>query len=78
MEGAEGGVGWLAAGRARAWPPRAPCRTRDRSSPPPRPARTQVRLCLDRGDFVRAHILSKKVSPRAFASLDSKARAGRH
>lgn len=34
--------------------------------------RLQVRLCLDRGDFVRAHILSKKVSPRAFASLDKK------
>ncbi|KAL4423423.1 hypothetical protein ABPG77_010001 [Micractinium sp. CCAP 211/92] len=26
----------------------------------------QVRLCLDRKDFVRAQILSKKVSPRAF------------
>ncbi|KAG2483012.1 hypothetical protein HYH03_018092 [Edaphochlamys debaryana] len=26
----------------------------------------QVRLCLDKKDFVRAHILSKKVSPRAF------------
>ncbi|KAI3426883.1 hypothetical protein D9Q98_006829 [Chlorella vulgaris] len=27
----------------------------------------QVRLCLDRKDFVRAQILSKKVSPKAFA-----------
>eukprot|EP00887_Chlorella_sp_A99_P001021 scaffold14.g1021.t1 len=27
----------------------------------------QVRLCLQRKDYVRAHILSKKVSPRAFA-----------
>lgn len=26
----------------------------------------QVRLCLDRGDAVRAHILSKKISPAAF------------
>ncbi|KAK9863493.1 hypothetical protein WJX84_011652 [Apatococcus fuscideae] len=26
----------------------------------------QVRLCLDRGDFIRAQILAKKVSPRAF------------
>lgn len=27
----------------------------------------QVRLCLDRGDYVRAQILSKKVAPRAFS-----------
>jgi 26S proteasome regulatory subunit N5 len=27
----------------------------------------QVRLCLDRKDFVRAQILSRKISPRAFA-----------
>ena len=26
----------------------------------------QVRLCMDKGDFVRAQILSKKISPRAF------------
>lgn len=26
----------------------------------------QVRLCLDKEDFIRAHILSKKISPRAF------------
>eukprot|EP00475_Leptophrys_vorax_P023550 TRINITY_DN3220_c4_g1_i1.p1 TRINITY_DN3220_c4_g1~~TRINITY_DN3220_c4_g1_i1.p1 ORF type:complete len:495 (+),score=101.28 TRINITY_DN3220_c4_g1_i1:110-1594(+) len=28
----------------------------------------QVRLCLDSLDFTRAHILAKKISPRAFAS----------
>lgn len=28
----------------------------------------QVRLCLDRKDFVRAQILSKKISPRAFTA----------
>lgn len=28
----------------------------------------QVRLCLDKGDYSRAQILAKKVSPRAFAS----------
>jgi 26S proteasome regulatory subunit N5 len=28
----------------------------------------QVRLCLDRSDFVRAQILSRKISPRAFAA----------
>lgn len=26
----------------------------------------QVRLCLDKQDFVRAQILSRKISPRAF------------
>jgi hypothetical protein len=26
----------------------------------------QVRLCLDKKDFIRAHILSKKISSRAF------------
>ena len=26
----------------------------------------QVRLCMDKGDFVRAQILSKKISPKAF------------
>lgn len=26
----------------------------------------QVRLCMDKGDYVRAHILSKKISPKAF------------
>eukprot|EP00798_Chlamydomonas_sp_ICE-L_P019746 gene19746-26438_t len=26
----------------------------------------QVRLCLDKKDYIRAHILSKKISPRAF------------
>jgi 26S proteasome regulatory subunit N5 len=28
----------------------------------------QVRLCLDRGDYVRAQIMARKISPRAFAS----------
>lgn len=32
----------------------------------------QVRLCLDRKDFVRAQILSKKISPRAFAEQKKK------
>ncbi len=27
---------------------------------------TQVRLCLDKKDYVRAQILSKKISPKAF------------
>ena len=27
----------------------------------------QVRLCLDKHDYVRAQILAKKVSPKAFA-----------
>lgn len=27
----------------------------------------QVRLCLDRGDYVRAQIMARKISPRAFA-----------
>jgi 26S proteasome regulatory subunit N5 len=26
----------------------------------------QVRLCLDKGDFIRAQILSRKISARAF------------
>ena len=30
----------------------------------------QVRLVLDRGDFARAQILSKKVNPRTFAAAD--------
>ena len=29
----------------------------------------QVRLCLERKDFIRAQILSRKISPRAFANL---------
>lgn len=32
----------------------------------------QVRLCLDRKDFVRAQILAKKISPRAFAEAPKK------
>jgi 26S proteasome regulatory subunit N5 len=32
----------------------------------------QVRLCLDRKDFVRAQILAKKVSPRAFVEQPGK------
>ena len=28
----------------------------------------QVRLCLDKHDYIRAHILAKKVSPKAFAT----------
>eukprot|EP00891_Asterochloris_glomerata_P006770 jgi/Astpho2/6770/e_gw1.00103.16.1_t len=32
----------------------------------------QVRLCLDRGDYVRAMILAKKVSPRAFKVVPNK------
>jgi len=28
--------------------------------------RFQVRLCLDRQDYVRAQILSRKISPRVF------------
>jgi hypothetical protein len=32
----------------------------------------QVRLCLDRKDFVRAQIMAKKVSPRAFAEQPKK------
>lgn len=32
----------------------------------------QVRLCLDRKDFVRAQIMAKKVSPRAFAQQPKK------
>lgn len=35
---------------------------------PPSPRLLQVRLCLGKGDFVRAHILSKKISPRAFVT----------
>lgn len=31
----------------------------------------QVRLVLDRGDYARAQILSKKVNPRTFAAADS-------
>jgi 26S proteasome regulatory subunit N5 len=31
----------------------------------------QVRLCLERKDFVRAQILSRKISPRAFSSLST-------
>lgn len=26
----------------------------------------QVRLCMDKGDYIRAQILSRKISPRAF------------
>lgn len=26
----------------------------------------QVRLCMDKGDYVRAQILSRKISPKAF------------
>ena len=37
----------------------------------------QVRLCLEREDYVRAQILSNKVSPRAFvAKPDRKDTAG--
>lgn len=36
----------------------------------------QVRLCLDRKDFVRAQILSKKVSPRAFVPQPEGAKKG--
>ncbi|KAK9826909.1 hypothetical protein WJX81_008396 [Elliptochloris bilobata] len=32
----------------------------------------QVRLCLDRKDFIRAQILAKKVSPRAFVEQPNK------
>ncbi|CAL5228222.1 g11312 [Coccomyxa viridis] len=32
----------------------------------------QVRLCLDRKDYIRAHILAKKVSPRAFVEQPNK------
>lgn len=32
----------------------------------------QVRLCLLREDFARAHILLRKVSPRAFIDVDKK------
>ncbi|XXG45885.1 hypothetical protein AAC387_Pa02g0850 [Persea americana] len=34
----------------------------------------QVRLCLDRQDYVRAQILSRKISPRAFDADTSKER----
>jgi hypothetical protein len=39
---------------------------------------TQVRLCLDKQDFVRAQILSRKISPRAFVEKkgDSKGEIG--
>ncbi|KAJ6678093.1 26S PROTEASOME NON-ATPASE REGULATORY SUBUNIT 12/COP9 SIGNALOSOME COMPLEX SUBUNIT 4, partial [Salix viminalis] len=36
---------------------------------PPRPT---VRLCLDRQDYVRAQILSRKISPRVFDADTSK------
>ena len=36
----------------------------------------QVRLCLERKDFVRAQILSRKISPRAFNSLVTGAKKG--
>lgn len=32
----------------------------------------QVRLCLDRKDFVRAQILSKKINPRVFTADPAK------
>ena len=32
----------------------------------------QVRLCLDRQDYVRAQILSRKISPRVFDADSSK------
>ena len=32
----------------------------------------QVRLCLDRQDYVRAQILSRKISPRVFDADTSK------
>lgn len=32
----------------------------------------QVRLCLDRQDYVRAQILSRKISPRVFEADTSK------
>lgn len=35
----------------------------------------QVRLCLDRGDYVRAQIMARKISPRAFASENLAAKA---
>ena len=34
--------------------------------------RVQVRLCLERKDFVRAQILIRKVSPRAFVERPDK------
>jgi len=37
----------------------------------------QVRLCLDRGDYVRAQIMARKISPRAFASENLAAKAKR-
>lgn len=33
----------------------------------------QVRLCLDKGDYIRAQILSKKISPRAFVERKGEA-----
>jgi len=34
----------------------------------------QVRLCLDKQDYVRAHILSKKIAPKAFVERKGEAK----
>lgn len=34
----------------------------------------QVRLCLDKQDFIRAQILSRKISPRAFVEKKGEAK----
>ena len=39
----------------------------------------QVRLCLDKKDFIRAQILSRKINPKSFDEIvkaDKKARLG--
>lgn len=35
---------------------------------------SQVRLCLDRQDYVRAQILSKKIAPKAFVERKGEAK----
>jgi len=38
------------------------------------PSLLKVRLCLDKKDFIRAQILSRKVSPKAFVERKGEAK----